>query len=140
MLYTYFKRPSKYVLSIKGVFIICRLLYCAPMQIRSFASSFLCVFVLLRFVFFYGFFFVFVFMPLCSLNYASSFSEICAFILGNMRLRSSARNENDVNLAVASTVYRFCKEGGGKQTGKKIPLYLFKGLTIPQLAIMCVAV
>ena len=87
-----------------------------------FASSFLCIFVLLRFVFcvfFLHFFCDFVFMPLCSLNYASSFSEICAFILGNMRLRFLARNENDVNLAVASTVYRFCKEGVANKQGKR---------------------
>ena len=63
---------------------------------RSFASSFLCVFVFFAFAFFaFSFFFcVFVFfLRLRSLNYASSFSEICVFVLWNMRLRSSAKRK-----------------------------------------------
>ena len=55
---------------------------------RSFASSFLCVFDFLRFRF-----------------YAPSWSEICIFVFWNMRLRSSEKIEKDVNLAVASTIY-----------------------------------
>ena len=94
MLYTYFQRQSKYFLYIKELFIICRLLYNAPIEMRSFASSFLCVFVFLRLRFFaFSFFCVFVFLRLRSLKYASSFSEICVFVLWNMRLRSSAKTK-----------------------------------------------
>ena len=64
LLHTYFKRQSGIYLYIKELFIICRLVYSALMQMRSFASSFLCVYVFLRFRF-----------------YASSFSEICIFVL-----------------------------------------------------------
>ena len=75
MLYTYFQRQSKYSLYIKELFIICRLLCNAPIDMRSFASSFLCVFVFLRLRFFaFSFFCVFVF-------FAFSFSEICVFVL-----------------------------------------------------------
>ena len=85
LLYTYFKRQSKYLLKIKMVFIISRLLYCVPMQMRSFASPFLCVFVLLLFGFFFAFSFFFFlhfcFMHFRSLKYASPFSEICGFVL-----------------------------------------------------------
>ena len=71
MLYTYFQRQSKYFLYIKELFIICRLLYNAPIEMRSFASSFLCVFVFLRLRFF-AFFCVFVFF---------AFSFFCVFVL-----------------------------------------------------------
>ena len=94
ILYTYFLRQSKYFLYIKELFMTCRLLYNAPIAMRSFASSFLCVFVFLRFRFL-----------------ASWFSEICVLVLWNMRFRSLkyassffSKNENDVNLAVVSTV------------------------------------
>ena len=68
MLYTYFQRQSKYCLYIKELFIICRLLYNAPIEMRSFASSF----------FAFAFFFVF-FLRLRL--FASSFSEISVFVL-----------------------------------------------------------
>ena len=93
MFYTYFQRQSNYFLYIKELFIICRLLYNAPIEMRFFASSFLCVFVF--FAFFFAFFLRFrffafsFFLRLRSLKYASSFFS---------------QNENDVNLAVASTV------------------------------------
>ena len=94
MLYTYFQRQSKYFLYIKELFLICRLLYNAPIEMRSFASSFLCVFVFLRLRFFCVFFLRFrFFLRLRSLKYASSFSEICVFVLWNMRLRSSAKTK-----------------------------------------------
>ena len=102
MLYTYFQRQSKYFLYIKELFIICRLLYSSPIEMRSFASSFLCIFVLFfAFAFLCVFFCVFVFflrfrfffLRLRSLNYASSFSEICVFVLWNMGLRSSAKTK-----------------------------------------------
>ena len=74
-------------LYIKELFIICRLLYSAPIEMRSFASSLLCVFVfffcgcvLLRFRFFF-------FLRLRSLKYAISFSEICVFVLQQKRKR-----------------------------------------------------
>ena len=68
MLYTYFQRQSKYFLYIKELFIICRLLYNAPIEMRSFASSFLCVFVFLRLRFFLRFRFF-------------AFSFFCVFVL-----------------------------------------------------------
>ena len=86
LLYTYFKRQSKYSLYIKELFLICRLVYSAPMQMRTFASSFLCVFTFLRF------FCVFFFLRLCF--YASLFSEICVFVLWIMRLRSLKYNSS----------------------------------------------
>ena len=86
MLHTYFQRQSKYFLYIKELFIICRLLYNAPIEMCFFASSFLCVFVFfcvcVFFLHFFAFFaFSFFFLRLRSLKYASSFSEICVFIL-----------------------------------------------------------
>ena len=91
MLHTYFQRQSKYFLYIKELFIICRLLYDVPIEMRSFASSFLCVFVFLRLRFFFwgGGGCVFVLF----LFFASSFSEICVLVLWNMRLRSSAKTK-----------------------------------------------
>ena len=94
MLYTYFQRQSKYFIYIKELFIICRLLYNASIKRRSFASSFFCVFIFFfAFFFAFSFFCVFIFLRLHSLNYASSFSEICVFVLWNMRLRSSAKTK-----------------------------------------------
>ena len=99
MLYTYFQRQSKYFLYIKELILICRLLFIALIEMRSFASSFLCVFVFfcvcvflrfLRFRFFaFSFFCVFVLwnMRLRSLKYAFSFSEICVFVLQQKRKR-----------------------------------------------------
>ena len=98
--------------------------YNLRLRFRFYASSFLkiCVFVLenMRFRFFLrfyasSFFFAFAFfLRLRFLRFrffASSFSEICVFVLWNMRFRSLkyassffSKNENDVNLAVASTV------------------------------------
>ena len=72
MLYTYFQRQSKYFLYIKELFLICRLLYNAPIEMRSFASSFLCVFVFFAFAFFCGFF---------AFSFSFAFSFFCVFVL-----------------------------------------------------------
>ena len=58
-------------------------------------DAFFCVFVFmrLRFFFAFAFFCVFVFLRFRSLKYASSFSEICVFVLWNMRLRSSTKRK-----------------------------------------------
>ena len=84
---SYFQRQSKYFFIYKRAVFNLQALYNAPIEMRSFASSFLCVF---------GFFF-------------------CVFVLWNMRFRSLkyacsffSKNENDVNLAVASTVSWQC--------------------------------
>ena len=82
-----------------AVFFICRLAYNTPMQMRSFLR--------LRFFFAFSFLFAFSFFFV-----ASSF--LCGFVLWSMRLRSLeyassffSKNENYVNLAVASTVPKF---------------------------------
>ena len=75
LLHAYFKGQFRYFLYIKELFIICKLVYSALMQMRSIAFSFVCVFF---------------FMLLRSLKYASLFFS---------------KNENEVNLAVASTIY-----------------------------------
>ena len=94
-------------LYIKKLLIICRFLYHAPMEMRFFASLFVCVFVFCVCVFFC----VFVFLRFRFFFFASSFSEICVFVLWNLRFRSLkyassffSKNENDVNFAVASIV------------------------------------
>ena len=90
----------------RDVYNLQALLYAASIEMHSFTSSFLCVFVFffffwrLRFFAFSFFFF--------------AFPCFCVFVLWNMRLRSLkyasrffSKNENDVNLAVASTVNDF---------------------------------
>ena len=100
LVYTYFKRrQSKYFLYMKELFINCR--FCVVLQCRCalLRLRFLCAFV----------FFCICFWRFCF--YASSFSETDVFVLWNMRLHSLkyassffSKNQNDVNLAVASTV------------------------------------
>ena len=72
MLYTYFQRQSKYCLYVRELFVICRLLYNAPIEMRSFASWFFAFAFFLRFLRFCFFAFSF---------FASLFSEICVFVL-----------------------------------------------------------
>ena len=75
-------------LYIKELFIICRLLYNVPIEMRFFSrfrfyasSFFLRLRFFLRFFFAFSFFLRFRFLRLRSLKYASSFSEICVFVL-----------------------------------------------------------
>ena len=89
------------------------------MRLRFYASSFFCVCGFLRFRFF-----------------VFSFSEICVFVLWNMHFRSLkyassffSKNENDVNLAVASTV---CHPTEILQKIPKCPLNSYHYVNIDQ--------